>query len=105
VTSPAWQAALDQLEADLAETEAALQRDANEPRRTVPELRSQFPADPLPPDLAPRAEDLLARTRRLEAIATGEIDGIRRALGSLAGSRPTPPASTGHTGHLVDFGA
>jgi len=105
VTNPAWQAALDQLDADLTATEAALERGGNEPRRTVPELLTDFPADPLPPDLAPRAEDLLLRTRRLEAVATEEIDGIRRALGTLAGHRPPAPTSTGHTGHLVDFGA
>jgi hypothetical protein len=102
VTTTAWQAALDQLEADLTATETALERGGQEPRRTVPELRSQFPTDPMPPDLAPRAEDLLRRTRRLEAIATEEIDGIRRALGSLAGHRPPSPSSTGH---LVDFDA
>jgi hypothetical protein len=104
VTTPAWQAALDQLEADLTATETALERGGNEPRRTVPALLTHFPPDPLPAELAPRAEDLLRRTRRLEAIATEEIDGIRRALGSLAGQRPATPTSSGHTGHLVDFG-
>ena len=49
-----------------------------------------------------RAEELLARTRRLEALANEEIEGIRSTLRSLAGHRPAPPATTGR---IVDFDA
>ena len=97
-----WRSALDQLDADLTATEEALREGMREPQRTVPELLAQFPADPMPPELAPPAEELLARTRRLEALANEEIEGIRSTLRSLAGHRPAPPATTGR---IVDFDA
>jgi hypothetical protein len=97
-----WRAALDQLEADLAATEEALEHGGGTTQGTVPELLSQFPAAPMPPELAPRAEELLARTRRLEVLANEEIEGIRGTLRSLAGHRPAPPATTGR---IVDFDA
>ena len=97
-----WRAALDRLEADLAATEEALEHGNREPEGAIPELLTDFPTVPLPVELAPRAEELLARTRRLEALANEEIEGIRGTLRSLAGHRPAPPATTGH---LVDFDA
>jgi hypothetical protein len=97
-----WRAALDRLEADLVATEKALEHAGGTSPRTVPELLSQFPAAPMPPELAPRAEELLARTRRLEVLANEEIEGIRGTLRSLAGHRPAPPATTGR---IVDFDA
>ena len=97
----AWSAALDQLEADLTATEEALVH-GREPHRVVPDLLSQFPAAPMPAELAPRAEELLHRTRRLEALANEEIEGIRGTLRSLAGHRPAPPSNTGR---IVDFDA
>jgi hypothetical protein len=60
-----------------------------------------FPLEPVPPDLAPRAEALLRRTRELEARAAGEIDGIREGLRALAGHRPPAPTQTGR---IVDVG-
>jgi beta-phosphoglucomutase-like phosphatase (HAD superfamily) len=100
--APAWSAALDQLDADLTATEAALEHGGREPQRTIPEMLSRFPDAPMPAELAPRAEALLARTRRLESLANQEIEGIRKTLRSLAGHRPAPPSNTGR---IVDFDA
>jgi hypothetical protein len=98
-----WRATLDQLEADLIATEDAFDNGDREPQRSVATMSSvEFPAGPVPPELAPRAEALLRRTRRLEARASAEIDGIRDALRSLAGHRPPAPS---RAGSIVDVDA
>ena len=103
MTATAWSAALDQFEADLAATEQALADSGREPHRTIPAIpQGLFPPEPIPPELAPRAEDLLRRTRDLEARATAELEGIRDGLRALAGHRPPRPT---HTGRIVDVGA
>jgi len=98
VTSSSWQSALDRLEAELTAIEDALA----EGRPAPVETTTALPSVPLPPDLAPRAEQLLERTRRLEDRAAEELDGIRDALRALPGRRP--PAAT-KTGRIIDVGA
>jgi hypothetical protein len=103
MTATSSSAALDRFDADLAATEKALADGGREPHRTVPAIpQGLFPPEPIPPELAPRAEDLLRRTRDLEALATAELDGIREGLRALAGHRPPAPK---HTGRIVDVGA
>jgi len=103
VNATTWSAALDQFEADLCATEKALADGGREPHRTVPAImHGLFPPEPIPAELAPRAEDLLRRTRDLEARATAELEGIREGLRALAGHRPPAPA---HTGRIVDVDA
>jgi hypothetical protein len=91
-----WGAVLDEIEGELAAFEAAL---ANHYPVPEPSRRSE-PAGPLPADLAPRAEALLARTRRLESRAEVDRDRIAANLIALAGRHPAPAPA--RTGRLVD---
>ena len=93
-----WVVTLDEIEADLAALEAALEHGEAAPER--PE--AAFPVEPIPAELGARAEALLRRSQELEARATEEIDGIRESLRALAGRRPPAPAPTGR---IVDVGA
>jgi hypothetical protein len=91
MTSQAWTAALDRIEADLVSIE-----DAIKAGRPVPDgAAAELPTVALPEELGTRAAALLDRTRALEARATEEIDGIRDCLRALAGRRPPAPAPTG----------
>jgi len=98
MTAESWATALDRIEAELTAIEDAI--DNGQPAPLPPE--PNFPAEPIPVDLGPRAAALLERTRRLESRATEEIDGIRDALRALGGRRP--PVAT-NTGRIVDVGA
>lgn len=103
MSSASWSAALHQLDADLTATAEALDNGGREPHRSVPAIPpGLFPPGPVPPELSPRAEELLRRTRDLEARAAAEVEEIREALRSLAGHRPAAPANTGR---IVDVGA
>ena len=103
-----WATVLDEIEADLAAAEAALaDRDAavttrvnlSVNPRVDPEERYE-PDGPLPAELGPRAEILLARTRTLEARATVDRDRLGTTLAVLAG-RHQPPERA-RTGRVVD---
>jgi hypothetical protein len=98
MTSHAWNMALDRIEAELVAIDDALANGRPVPAQSA----TAVPSEPIPTDLGPRAEALLARTRRLEHRATEELDGIRDALRALSGRRP--PAAT-NTGRIVDVDA
>lgn len=91
-----WTTLLDEIEADLAAVEAALADHSAPPQ---PAERSQ-PVGPLPAELAPRAELLLARTRRLEGRAEVDRDRIGTSLRALAGRHQSPEQA--RTGRLID---
>jgi hypothetical protein len=57
----------------------------------------------MPPELGPRAEDLLRRTRHLENRAAAELEGVREALQAVTGRRSRPARRA--TGRIVDVGA
>lgn len=91
-----WATVLDEIEADLAAAEATLaERGAAASTRFEPSDRSD-PDGPLPAEMGPRAEVLLARTRILEERATVDRDRIGTSLQALAGRhQPPEPARTG----------
>ena len=91
-----WNRLLDEIEADLAAVEAALDDHSALPEPT----ERSHPVGPFPGELAFRAELLLARTRRLEGRAEVDRDRIGTNLRALAG-RHQPPERT-RTGRLID---
>ena len=93
----AWYSVLDEIERDLVAMEAAVAEHAPIP---APSNRTQ-PSEPLPADLASRAEVLLARTRSLEARATLDKDRIGSSLLALAGRVQAPEPA--RTGRVVDL--
>ena len=104
MTSPSWSAALDRIDTDLTATEHALESGARGTRSTIPALSPELiPAGAMPPELGPRAQELLRRTRHLEARAAEELEGIREALQAVTGHRRQPARRV--TGRIVDVGA
>jgi hypothetical protein len=104
VTSDSWSAALDRIDADLTATERALDHGGREARSSIPALSPELiPSGAMPPELGPRAEELLRRTRHLEGRAAQGIEGIREALQAVAGHRRLPARRI--TGRIVDVGA
>jgi hypothetical protein len=98
MTSAAWNAALDRIEAELTAIDDAIANGLPAPAQSG----TTFPSEPMPPDLGPRADALLQRTRGLETRAAEELEGIGDALRALAGRRPPAPTNTGQ---IVDVGA
>ena len=97
-----WRTVLDRIERQLAAVEAALEHHTDldldaEPAGGAPVL------GPLPAELGPRAEVLLARSRSLEVRAERERDRIGASLQALA--RRRHPAPRTRTGRVVDVGA
>jgi hypothetical protein len=104
VISDLWSAALDRIDADLTATEQALAGGGREGRTLIPAIFPvPVPSEPMPPELGPRADALLRRTRRLEGRAEDEIEAIRGALQAIAGHRRRPARRV--TGRIVDVGA
>ena len=98
-----WRSVLDRIERQLAAVEAALEHHTDLDRGAEP--AGGGPAlGPLPVELAPRAEVLLARSRSLEVRAERERERIGGSLRALARRRRNP-APRARTGRVVDIGA
>lgn len=74
----AWEAALDQLERTLGETELLLRAEPGADALDVPAWTPPLIPAPLPPALLPRAETLLVRQRALVAETLAALHGNRR---------------------------
>ena len=98
-----WRSVLDRIERQLAAVEAALEHHAHLDLDAGPAGR-EAALGPLPAELAPRAEVLLARSRSLEVRAERERDRIGASLRALARRRGHPAPRT-RTGRVVDIGA
>jgi hypothetical protein len=102
VVSDSWSSVLEKIERDLAAVEAALDDDAPNADRSIPTPSPRsLPSEPMPVELAPRAEYLLVRTRSLEARALADKDRIATSLRALAGRHQAP--ESGRTGRVVDI--
>jgi hypothetical protein len=105
--SDSWSSVLEKIERDLAAVEAALDDDAPNADRSIPTPAASripseaLPDEPMPVELAPRAEYLLVRTRELEARALADKDRIAASLLALAGRHQA--LESGRTGRLVDL--
>jgi hypothetical protein len=105
--SDSWSSVLEKIERDLAAVEAALDDEAPNADRSIPAPAARpvpseaLPNEPMPVELAPRAEYLLVRTRALEARALADKDRIAASLLALAGRHQAP--ESGRTGRLVDL--
>jgi hypothetical protein len=100
--SDSWSSVLEKIERDLAAVEAALDDEAPNADRSIPTPAARpLPSEPMPVELAPRAEYLLVRTRALEARALADKDRIAQSLLALAGRHQSP--ESGRTGRLVDL--
>jgi hypothetical protein len=100
--SDSWSSVLEKIERDLAAVEAALDDEAPNADRSIPTPAARaLPSEPMPVELAPRAEYLLVRTRELEARALADKDRIAASLLALAGRHQAP--EPGRTGRLVDL--
>jgi len=97
-----WSSVLEKIERDLAAVEAALDDAAANADRSIPTPSAQsLPNEPMPVELAPRAEYLLVRTRSLEARALADKDRIASSLLALAGRHLA--LESGRTGRVVDI--
>jgi hypothetical protein len=104
VTAGSWSAALDRIDTDLTATEHAFADGTRGARSSMPALSPELiPSGPMPPELGPRAEELLRRTRHLEGRAAEELEGVRDALQAVTGRRRQPARRA--TGRIVDVGA
>jgi hypothetical protein len=100
--SDSWSTVLEKIERDLAAVEAALDDEAPNADRSIPvPTAPSLPNQPLPVELAPRAEYLLVRTRSLEARAAADKDRIASSLLALAGRNQA--SESGRTGRVVDL--
>ena len=100
--SDSWSSVLEKIERDLAAVEAALDDDAPNADRSIPTpTPGALPSEPMPVELAPRAEYLLVRTRSLEARARADKDRIATSLLALAGRHQA--RESGRTGRVVDI--
>ena len=95
----AWGAALDAIEFNLTATETALTAGVAPPVSTPVTV----PSEPLPEDLATRAQALAALTQRLEIQAAAGLERLREGLRGLPARRVSTPAAS--TGNVVDIGA
>jgi len=96
--SPAsWAHALDELEGRVAAGEELLARGADQP---LEPFEAPPGLGPLPADLAPRAEVVLARSRALEAALAERLRELPRPVAPRFG-RPGPEARS----HRLDTGA
>ena len=95
MTEPAWAAALDGLEQELAVLESAAAAD-----EAPPVLLWEPPEeDGLPPSLHPRARALLERLRACEALLVSQRDGLAGELGGMANRRTVARRYAGRTSY------